>query len=460
MAEYKLSDKLKSFKESYDNAGNLDSMSSDFSAELMTISNELGEAAANFNNSGNDAVISSIVGNTTLAKDGVDRIKSRIDEDIPGLLSGLKEVRALVKNIEDAVEAIEGNGGLKAQLRSAQASTAPDQGRIDSLNSQISSKGHEIDNNNQKGEAQLLAIKSAIDGVSFGVSGNMHTGGSLDSGSKYNDLYNFTWEDIPESVPGTGAPASTVPTTTPGSTPPTVTAEYDDRYRVVRNIDELKAALTAGEPVKLVANFRYNYHYGFLGIVDTLANWTGVQGWEVYEASEEHPLYLDKEGNTQNWVVLDGKNGTKMKDGKYSGMFLERNQVLNDPDNMMYDGNLEVQEGSPEADQYVTVTNIDELRGALLNNRKIKLVTNLHYHKHGGFWDPLANLVQYKSYEEYIASPDQPLYLVKDGNLDNWIVVDENGNRVEDYKNMWLEKKWLVDSCDSSTYDNPNLYKK
>lgn len=229
MAEVKiLSTKLEAFKNTYDGTGGLSSVASakaEVSTGLTEAANKVSEAISNFRSSGNDATISSLIADTTLAKDGIDRVKSHVDGDLSALLGSASELRNLISKIEDLIKEAEGYVADIAQkereisaltcdtnnetsVANYNAAKSKLQDEIKILETKVDNNNLQIEDQNKKGEAQLDAMAGAINGVSMGVAGNMIHGGSLGSSTLYSDNYHFTWEDFvpasPESPEGSG----------------------------------------------------------------------------------------------------------------------------------------------------------------------------------------------------------------------------------------------------------------
>ena len=461
-----LSEILKNFKSSYDSSGELASVTSsasELSSTLQSISDKVSDAAADFKKSGDDSVINSLVANTILAKDGLDRVKSHIDSDIPMVVSKCAEVNALVLDIMDKVEELKEcekrieenqetlnqiNNNLKNENKKAE--DEKDTARIATWNSKKAELGEsieadqkkkillelEIEDGNDKGETQLNAIKSAIDGVTFGVAGNMHAGGALGPTLSFSDGYNFEWEEqafaaLAESKyneeiekddedEATETVPETIPETTPEEVITSAGLRYDGQYVVVDNINDLKAAMVDKKPIKLVKSLNYWYNNGFLGL---------SPGWDNYIASEENPLYLVQSDNKSHYIVVN-ENGTKNEN--YSGKYIEICRI--ELENLGY-----FQDNETEKDgKFTVVTNLDEFITAINNDEPIKIEKDFNYRING-------------KWETYKASKEKPVYFEFDQNK-NWVAVDEKGNRIDSTK--WINKTEATGSYDSYFSNN------
>lgn len=201
MAELKsLSPKLEEFKNFCD--GELNSVKgtqSSVSSSLSSAANKLGEAISLFNKASSDSKIASLNGGISLAKDGLDRVKSHVEGDIDALLGDCKGLRSgPIQQILDKIE--EGKAWKEASTEKDKdgklVTKQNDQAKINEANAFI-------DRMNSKGEAQLDAIAAAINGVSFGVKGNMTLGGSLGASVSYADGYHFNGDQWDKDNPET-----------------------------------------------------------------------------------------------------------------------------------------------------------------------------------------------------------------------------------------------------------------
>lgn len=307
-----LSETLKKFKDAYDSANpqSVTGAQSDLSSNLLSISNQIAQAASEFRASGNDSVIDSIVANTSLAKDALDRVKSCVDADIPALLAGLAEIYSLIEGILGKVDQL--NQAI-ADHNNAVAAVAGTTQPVPAEPAIIGQLKNEIDNDNQKGEAQIQAVKAAIDAADFGVIGNMQSGGTLGQSHSYADNYNFEWQDIYAPVTGTGPdPAGTTPP--PETTPPTRLPNFDgakegdevtisthhgdDTICIPQSMREMKDAMYAGQIIVL-ENCRFRYDDGGTGKNDIDAR------------TERRYFVKDSDGN---YVEVD-INGNKKDKG-------------------------------------------------------------------------------------------------------------------------------------------------
>ena len=435
-----LSEKLKNFKSSYDSAGGIGSITeaaSTFSSNLQSISSELSNAISQFKESGNDSVINSIVANASLAKDGLDRVKSHIDSDIPSVIGKIDEVIALIAEIETLVESYNTESTNLNNARHPGKDKdgneiEVDQKKVSSLNTKCENIKKQISDKNSKGESQLDIIKAAMDGINFGVAGNMNAGGVLGASVAFGDNYIFEWDDftVPADLSSEDAPGGD------GEVEDTIPENDSDakkagKFRVVNTEEELKTALRDGVPIKLTKSLHYRWQYGMFA----------QKGWEEYEASEDKPLYLmmDNDGSNNHWIVVD-KDGNRVTEGKYKDMFVEKDHVL-DNNRAFFNGDLKTDE-----DGYVVVDNEEDFKTALIQEKPIKLTKQLNYRWQYGMFAQ-------KGWETYDASEEKPIYLTmdKDGSNNHWVVTNKDGVRVTEgkYKDMFVEKDHVLDNSRS-----------
>ena len=470
-----LSEILKNFKSSYDSSGELASVTSsasELSSTLQSISDKVSDAAADFKKSGDDSVINSLVANTILAKDGLDRVKSHIDSDIPMVVSKCAEVNALVLDIMDKVEELKEcekrieenqetlnqiNDNLKNENKKAE--DEKDTARIATWNSKKTELGEsieadqkkkillelEIEDGNDKGETQLNAIKSAIDGVTFGVAGNMHAGGALGSTLSFSDGYNFEWEeqafaalaeskyneeiekteeDEEENDEEEGNDEEEEENDEEEEVITSAGLRYDGQYVVVDNINDLKAAMADKKPVKLIQTLNYVYSNPVLGM---------GTGWNTFEASENEPLYLIQSDDKSRYIIVD-ENGNKIE--QYKGNSIEINRISLMNQGYFHDTDTKKDGG------YSVVTSLDELITAIQNDEPIKIEKNFNYRIKG-------------KWESYEASEEKPIYFIKEG--DNWYAADKDGKKLSEYSGRYIAKNEVKDSLDS--YFNNNMEK-
>jgi len=204
MAEMRsLSEYLDGFKTSYDATGALQSVASaksQLTADITTISNQVNEAISSFKSAGKDSQIQDLTKALELAKSGLDITNSHVEGDIGGVLSSTNGLRTgTIQEILDKInrgkslntnilEDIWNNtGGLLFGKTGAQA-------EAERLNS-------DIDRLNKKGEAQLIAIENSINGVKFGVIGNMVDNGALGQSIEFDGSYSFNAEEWEKANP-------------------------------------------------------------------------------------------------------------------------------------------------------------------------------------------------------------------------------------------------------------------
>ena len=106
--DLKLSKKLESFKNTYEAVGELRTAKNGAenlsTGEIKAISDQLTEAISKYRDSGSDKTIDSIVSNTSLVKDGVERIKQHIDSDIPALIEKTNEIYKAILDLEETIK--------------------------------------------------------------------------------------------------------------------------------------------------------------------------------------------------------------------------------------------------------------------------------------------------------------------------------------------------------------------
>ena len=203
MAELnKLSAMLEGFNNSYDSVVEAGSKASTIADSINQVSTKVSSAISNLATASSDAQVTSASGGLQLAKDGLDRVKSHVEGDLGALMSNAGEVKSIIDQILQKIE--EGKswtpGGKEKNATTGEEEyVAHDQAKINAANA-------EIDYLNQKGEAQLNAMSSAINSVAFGVAGNMQIGGTLGNSTTYPDNYNFTFADfeVPPEDDGSG----------------------------------------------------------------------------------------------------------------------------------------------------------------------------------------------------------------------------------------------------------------
>ncbi len=203
MAELnKLSAMLEGFNNSYDSVVEAGSKASTIADSINQVSTKVSSAISNLATASSDAQVTSASGGLQLAKDGLDRVKSHVEGDLGALMSNAGEVKSIIdqilQKIEDGKSWTPG-GKEKNATTGEEEYVAHDQAKINAANA-------EIDYLNQKGEAQLNAMSSAINSVAFGVAGNMQIGGTLGNSTTYPDNYNFTFADfeVPPEDDGSG----------------------------------------------------------------------------------------------------------------------------------------------------------------------------------------------------------------------------------------------------------------
>lgn len=194
-----LSQLLEGFKNFYDGEmQSVSGVSSSVASSLSTAANTLSDAMSLFSKASSDSAISSLNGGVALAKEGIERVKSHVEGDIASLLGDAGSLRTgTIQKILDKIE--EGKAWKEASTEKDEdgktITKQNDQAKINEANQYI-------DRMNSKGEAQLNAMAAAINGVAFGVTGNMTLGGSLGKSTTYADGYHFNgdeWEkDNPE----------------------------------------------------------------------------------------------------------------------------------------------------------------------------------------------------------------------------------------------------------------------
>ena len=195
MAElHELSSILQNLKDSYDSIVATKSVQSDIITQLNEVNTSLDAAISAYSSAGSDSQITSLVSSVGIIKGGVSAVISHTQGDLDGLYSNLDEVKASVIDRVDELHDLCASEGWKEAAteivedpktgQKKEEYKQNDQAKIDQANA-------EIDMLNQKGEAQLNAISAAINGVSFGVIGNMVTGGGVVSGVNYLDNYSF-----------------------------------------------------------------------------------------------------------------------------------------------------------------------------------------------------------------------------------------------------------------------------
>ena len=188
-----LSPTLTLFKASYSSIAGINTDS--ITNPLTTASTVLESAISGFNAAGNDSVVSKIVEGATLAREGVERVKGHVTSDIANLKSNASDVYGIIQKIEDLIRdgaSWQGAETITETLKNGKTEQRidyHDQAKIDRANA-------EIDYYNSKGEAQLNAMADAINGVAFGVTGNMALGESLGPSTGYLDGYKFKFNDF------------------------------------------------------------------------------------------------------------------------------------------------------------------------------------------------------------------------------------------------------------------------
>ena len=188
-----LSAKLTVFKSAYGSIAAINT--GDITSTLTDAGNDVADAISGFTAAANDSVVTSIIEGATLAKDGIERVKGHVEADIATLKSNASEVKSIIDKIDDLID--KGASWKEKETitetddkgRTISRTDYHDQAKIDEANA-------EIDYYNTKGEAQLDAMANAINGVAFGVTGNMVLGGSLEASTTYSDGYKFAFEDF------------------------------------------------------------------------------------------------------------------------------------------------------------------------------------------------------------------------------------------------------------------------
>ncbi len=196
-----ISSYLEGFQKSYDGTTKLQKVSSarsQMTTDLTTISNQLSDAISSFSAAASDAQIADLNKALKLAKDGIDVCKKHVDGDLSQLSTNASDLRTNIiqvildnynkgKNLntsflEDVWNST--GGALIKELKTE------NQKQIDSCNQTITRL-------NKKGEAQLVSIEQGMNGVKFGVIGNMIDNGVLGKSIGYADNYTFdgnAWE--------------------------------------------------------------------------------------------------------------------------------------------------------------------------------------------------------------------------------------------------------------------------
>jgi hypothetical protein len=333
-----LSATLTKFKESY---ASISGISTDgITSQLTTASNTVDSAISGFKSAANDSVVTSIVEGATLAKEGIERVKGHVETDISTLKANAAQLMDIIKIIEDLITAGEALTGRTTETEKdadgndVEVVKENDQATIDKYNS-------EIDHYNQQGENQLNAMATAINGVSFGVSGNMKVGGTLGASIGYIDNYEFNFEAYQDPTPVTPededddtvvpagddeTPEDTTPEdTTPEDTTPEDTTPEDENapkkldsfaganendtldmsqhkgksneIAIPRTMRELKDAMHAGQPIIIEEGSVLLYDYGGLGS-DTY-DATGGRIYLVY-CNDGNYRQVDENGNFVN----------------------------------------------------------------------------------------------------------------------------------------------------------------
>ena len=188
-----LSAKLTVFKSAYGSIAAINT--GDITSTLTDAGKDLADAISGFTAAANDSVVTSIIEGTTLAKDGIERVKGHVEGDIATLKSNASEVKSIIDKIDDLIT--KGASWKEKETvtetddkgRTITRTDYHDQAKIDEANA-------EIDYYNKKGEAQLDAMATAINGVAFGVTGNMVLGGTLGTSTTYSDGYKFSFEEF------------------------------------------------------------------------------------------------------------------------------------------------------------------------------------------------------------------------------------------------------------------------
>lgn len=196
-----LSNSLSTFKGVYSYWPSMKGSQESISEDLLLISGAIDSAISGYKQASADKQITELCSCCSLAKEAVDRVKSHIDGDLDSLFSNGDQVKSYIDEIEDKIAS---GGKLKTAWYEdvwnytigalVKEWRVGDQPKIDQLN-------REIDHLNQKGEAQLKAMSTAINSVQFGIAGNMKHGGSLGANVSYSDNYNFSPEKWEEENP-------------------------------------------------------------------------------------------------------------------------------------------------------------------------------------------------------------------------------------------------------------------
>lgn len=195
-----ISPSLKSFQEIYGdgNYSGMISHQSNVVSALNETKNILNSTIEGFGRAGSDAQCAALKSWVTLARDGVDRLSTSINNDIDGLFSNGKQINDIIKDIEDykrqGEEIAEGiqrifEGLYNETIGSFNKPTEVENARNEQEKLSLINK--HIERLNRKGEAQLQAMSDAINAVKLGVIGNMHKDGSLGAYIKYENGYHF-----------------------------------------------------------------------------------------------------------------------------------------------------------------------------------------------------------------------------------------------------------------------------
>ena len=192
MAELKyLSVMLDNFNNQYDSLTSISGPKGDISSELTSVANQLNDAISGFSSASSDSKIADLNSGLALAKQGLEVVKSHVDGDLDALLGNGAEVKAIIDEILELRR--QGQSWKESGLERVWNNTIGSfvESWHDNDTYKIDQANRTIDQKNEKGEAQLQAMSAAINGVAFGVAGNMKMGGSLGQSVTYPDNYNF-----------------------------------------------------------------------------------------------------------------------------------------------------------------------------------------------------------------------------------------------------------------------------
>ena len=190
---HQLSNMLASFDESYTNFTNVKSAQNEVSNAINDATNQLDSAINGYTVAANDEQNNNIIAGVTLVKNACTALKSHIDGDISSLLSHGAEVKETIDEIKTRIKQGEGLEEKKLKQKADLANGIKDD--VYEENQQVIKLNKEIDILNEKGEAQLQAMSNAINGVAFGIKGNMKKGGALGVSVNYGDNYKFNPAD-------------------------------------------------------------------------------------------------------------------------------------------------------------------------------------------------------------------------------------------------------------------------